>query len=1001
MFTRLLLGFLLLVPGASQAQQVFSSFSFAEGLHSSNIQKVLQDKNGFIWVATQDGLFRYNGHSFDAIKKGQGKRSLQENFVFDICLGPGDSLYAAVFPTGINVINSKTLITNTVKSRPQDKQSHPGLEDTWIQKILYTSNDLIWAGSDNCLFIIDRKKNNFKYIGEIPGVSQALDITFIKEVNGDLVAVGVRQYGIILFNRSTTAVEKLIPMTGMTGNNTEPGINDMLVWNDTVLICYDHSIYTGRFENGEWKQIAVYNDPALKMVSINSIAHDSNNGSTWLGTSDGLAKIDPVTNKIVYVEGQKTLTNLHDNPVAHVFIDDQRILWVSSSKMLQATSLYPSPFKAFTGRNESRMEHIYTIDTLNSNTIITTGKKGLFLTDLKKAETRFVTGTGGVGTIHHVHRLNENTYIASSDNGLYLWIPGKNIFSREMLLQRYPEWTPFSRNFFNNSVEVGTDVYFASDEQEGLLKWDTQNRTIKQFKKKEGNEPGLPEGHLHNIKLDREGNLWLLFDKFIASFDTQNETITKSFSYPSGDRGPSAGIFFDMFDAGDKLWFATYGGGINSWDKRNGKWSSIAEVNGLCNNSVYAILPEKDSIFWVSTNMGVSRVNYHLKSCNNYYVEDGLQDNSFDEKSYFKNADKIYFGGINGFTEINTAIKRNPIRATPKYIYKVEYYAGALKSSNYDLEWDKLVLPAGTRLLSLYTCSLKYPVSGRNNFFYRFSSNADSNFIPVGPLNRIDIHVPGHGNYTVEIIMKNENGETDSDSMFFSFYITPRWHQTWWFKSLMVLALLSIIYGLYRMRIDRLKKEERIRNQLASDLHDDLGSTLNSIKVHSNLAIMEKANPNHLVMIKQGAQDAITGIRDIIWVLDDKKDQLADMLSRVTQFAGPLCEASAVRYVVEADDSIRELKLGKEEKRNLYMIIKESINNSLKYAQSTSVRVMAERKDKKLRFVISDDGKGFDLAAVKTGYGIRNIMNRAKTIGYIIQINTAPGKGTTIILEKK
>ena len=197
-----------------------------------------------------------------------------------------------------------------------------------------------------------------------------------------------------------------------------------------------------------------------------------------------------------------------------------------------------------------------------------------------------------------------------------------------------------------------------------------------------------------------------------------------------------------------------------------------------------------------------------------------------------------------------------------------------------------------------------------------------------------------------------------------------------------------------------MKKEEKIRNQLASDLHDDLGSTLNSVKVYSDLAMMEKENPNHLLKIKEGTKDAIAGVRDLIWVLDDKRDTIQDLFSRISQFAAPLCEANHIEFIQKIDDSLYHHELGKEEKRNIYMILKESVNNSIKYAGCQTIELKVSAEGKKLHFSIRDDGKGFDKEKTKEGNGLKNIANRAKEISYKSSITSSAGNGTTIMLEK-
>jgi signal transduction histidine kinase len=245
----------------------------------------------------------------------------------------------------------------------------------------------------------------------------------------------------------------------------------------------------------------------------------------------------------------------------------------------------------------------------------------------------------------------------------------------------------------------------------------------------------------------------------------------------------------------------------------------------------------------------------------------------------------------------------------------------------------------------------------------------------------------------------NENG-TESDPIELNLIFLPKWYQTWWFKSLMALLLMAIIYTLYRVRIRQLKKEEKIRRQLASDLHDDLGSTLNSVKVYANLALMEKQNTTHLQKIKESTQEAISGVRDMIWILDDKKDSPADLLGRIKQFAEPLCLVNHISFTAVTDPSASGYQLGKEEKRYLYMILKESVNNSIKYADCSHITVQVSIPHNKLSALIMDDGKGFDLQNVKEGNGLRNIRDRAREIHYEVTIDTSPGQGTRIFLQK-
>jgi signal transduction histidine kinase len=147
-------------------------------------------------------------------------------------------------------------------------------------------------------------------------------------------------------------------------------------------------------------------------------------------------------------------------------------------------------------------------------------------------------------------------------------------------------------------------------------------------------------------------------------------------------------------------------------------------------------------------------------------------------------------------------------------------------------------------------------------------------------------------------------------------------------------------------------------------------------------------------------QEAITGIRDMIWVLDDQKDTIEHLLARVSAFASPLCEANGIVFKQQLTDDSRGHKLGQEERRNLYMILKESINNAIKYAAGSQIGIDVVLKKGKPGITITDDGKGFDIGKVNEGNGLKNMARRVREIKYHIAINSTPGKGTTIHLQK-
>ena len=215
---------------------------------------------------------------------------------------------------------------------------------------------------------------------------------------------------------------------------------------------------------------------------------------------------------------------------------------------------------------------------------------------------------------------------------------------------------------------------------------------------------------------------------------------------------------------------------------------------------------------------------------------------------------------------------------------------------------------------------------------------------------------------------------------------------------LIFLVTTGIIYAFYRYRISQIKKQHEIRKSIATDLHDDLGSTLNSVKVFTNLAISGVNQNESLQQIKDNLTEATSGLRDMIWVLDDSLDTVDELVTRLKQFAIPVAAASNIEANISCETGINSRQLTKEEKRNLFLICKEAINNSIKYSGATQIKTEIMPAGKKIQISIADNGKGFDEATVKKGYGLKNMQYRAGQIKYKVALVSSLGKGAQITI---
>lgn len=223
--------------------------------------------------------------------------------------------------------------------------------------------------------------------------------------------------------------------------------------------------------------------------------------------------------------------------------------------------------------------------------------------------------------------------------------------------------------------------------------------------------------------------------------------------------------------------------------------------------------------------------------------------------------------------------------------------------------------------------------------------------------------------------------------------------------SLIVFALLLMAGVLFYLRnrlIDRnknLQRELEIRSQIASDLHDDMGSTLSSIRIFSELLRKPDVKSDDLLTkIEENAKDTMEALDDIIWLVKPSNDRFSNLSLHISQYAIPLFEGKGIRFTIDFPESITDAPLPMETRRNIFLIIKESINNLVKYSQCTEALVKAEQTGDEILFTVKDNGKGFDPAIGTDRNGVKNLHARANQIQANLDIKSTPGKGTEISL---
>ncbi|MFZ2905387.1 MAG: ATP-binding protein [Cyclobacteriaceae bacterium] len=220
--------------------------------------------------------------------------------------------------------------------------------------------------------------------------------------------------------------------------------------------------------------------------------------------------------------------------------------------------------------------------------------------------------------------------------------------------------------------------------------------------------------------------------------------------------------------------------------------------------------------------------------------------------------------------------------------------------------------------------------------------------------------------------------------------------------ALIAVVIISIILvNRYRVlnRTRRLVEMERMRNTIARDLHDDIGSTLSSINIISQMALKEaNGSSPHFQRIAQHSSSMMESMSDIVWSINPNNDSLEQVISKMKEFTAEILDPLDINYTFSGEENLDAFKLDVSKRKNLFLIFKEAINNSAKYSSATSITIRFKKENNTIQVTITDNGKGFDAISSTTGNGLRNMKERADTIHGKLEVKSSPGAGTEVLL---
>lgn len=502
-------------------------------------------------------------------------------------------------------------------------------------------------------------------------------------------------------------------------------------------------------------------------------------------------------------------------------------------------------------------------------------------------------------------------------------------------------------------------------------------------------------------------HLWIaVTGKGIFIIDSKNDKLLQHIDIQKAGSSHIAAIR-DILPVNDSLVFLA-GERLATADPRTYHVKFDQTHSGRLSGTLFALQKDHNQNIWIGGAPGMYKLNLNTNLLTKYTQQDGLvtiHNNSYvPERSTALASGRLAFGGNQHLVIFDP----NEYKSVPQ---PPNVTITGFELNDRYLPLDSLLgqgtvtLPYTHNSFRIDFAAISFAHRERISYEYKMEGIDDS-WITVPKGGQVSYHFLPDGNYRFLVRAKNERGEYALKTTSLDLRIKPPFWKTIWFYILVAVATGALLFYFHRLRLQKLLHIEKVRNRLARDLHDDMGSTLSTINILSNMALQQQSlddarSKQYLHTISQSTHQMMEAMDDIVWSINPVNDSIAKILARMKETAGAVLEPQQIDYRFETDPAVPELHLSMESRREIFLIFKEALNNIVKYAECDLVTVGLSKKGADLVLSVRDNGVGFTFpqpGSSVRGNGLKNMQIRAGNVKGKLSVISQPGNGTTIQL---
>ena len=949
---------LALEPRKAITQYVHEVWRTEQGLPLNSINAIAQTPDGYLWLGTELGPVRFDGVRFTTFDE-RSSPGLVTGEIQVLRVDRAGALWLGA-QRGLSRMRDGVFTAFTPRE---------GLPDELVRCLADASPGGLWIGTSGS-GAARLEEGRFHPVPDLPSPI----------VNDVLTDSGGTVWFATRAGLSRLANGRIETMTTREG----------LASNAVLTLHEDRegSLWIGTFgglnrlRDGRMETFTTRD--GLSNNVVNSLVSDTR-GSLWIGTyGGGLNRFyDGRFERFTSREG------LSDDLVTSLLLDREGSLWICTDQG-GLNRLKDGPMTAWTVREGLPHDVVRTV-LEGPDGAIWIGTHGGGLARLQNGEFTNLTTRQGLAS-NSVFSL-----CLARDGGLWIgsYNGGLNRLAGGRLTGfRHAQLPP--NEFVTAMVEDEAGALWLGTYGGGLKR--VFQGSVTSFR----TDQGLSNDWIWSLLPDRTGGLWIGTRRGLNRFENGRLK-----GYP-GPEGPADAAVWTLHEEDDgALWLATDRGLYRFKQER---FTAYTREHGLFDDSLLQVIGDGRGHLWLGSNRGLYRVR--LEELNDladgrrktvtshvYGIGDGMKSaecNGSTQPSAWRGRDgRLWVATSKGVV----TFAPGEIRSDPPPPVRIEEFRVDTRPVAGSAKAPARIGPGSHQYEFSYTAmSLRSPE--RTRFRYRLE-DIDDGWVEAGSRRVAYYTNLPPGTHGFHVIASNGDGVWGETGASFAFRVQPRFTQTIGFYAAIAAALALAAWAAHRYRVRRLLQVERVRMRIASDLHDDIGSSLSQIAIlsevaRSQLGERDPALAAPLARIGALSRESVASMGDIVWAIDPQKDRPTHLTQRLRRLANEVLGSHGIAFDFETSGEERDVALPADVRRQVFLIFKETLNNAVRHSACTELQIQLVIERARVVMSITDNGKGFEPAETGEGHGLRSLHQRAQTLGG--RLDVASGKGGTKVV---